>query len=163
MSLSIIADLVGADARIQPDGRRAAVAATLRQQAEECESHCRDVGTRVPTPGEMLAACVCLSRPSPDDDTRAVARRKTMTEIVRAINGRSGIGFDVCDPAMPGDPAAVAALPWFDATVSAFAASDDPRQRAMAETAAREAAELAGGLTVDLGDGSGPRRSGWAS
>lgn len=124
-----IADYIAADTRIQPDGRRTAIAATFAQQEALCISYCADFGLILPTIPELRDAFARLSVPREADDGPTASRRTTLREVAAALppDGQTDAG---------------SVLPWFRATVAAFAGSDDPRQRAMAATAAREAGEL---------------------
>lgn len=137
-----IAALVEADQSIQPEGRRLALAATLREQAEFTERHCACFGIPLPDPNEMLMAFSELSRPKPDDDPATTSRRATLRAVASAINDQ--FGFDYRNSAMPEDPTGAGAIPWFAATVSELLESfdSDPRHAAMVERAAIEAAEL---------------------
>lgn len=128
-SILDLADLVAVAPSIQPDGRRAAIAATFRQQAALCTDRCMAAGYAWPDLPDLMAAFAALGEPREGDEGAVISRRTTLREIVAAVG---------C--AETGD--AAMAEPWFTATALAFFDSEDPRQIAMRETAARELAEL---------------------
>lgn len=115
------------DIHIQPEGRRAAIVSSLRQVAAL-------TGLEV-SAGALLVAFGELAKGHPSDDAPTTARRKTCGEIHRAGTSR----LSVMDALPPED-----AAPWFEAQIAAWYGSEDPRLRAMANTAARELGELRG-------------------
>jgi hypothetical protein len=116
-----------------PPARAAAISATLTQIAAL-------PGADVPL-HNLVAAFARLSGRRDADDAPTAARRQTCRDLSHAIevetvqdetwDGTSYVGV----PITP-------ALPWFQAQIDAWTDSDDPRQHAMADTAARELAEL---------------------
>ena len=74
-----------------------------------------------------------LAIPRESDTPPIAARRATCADIA---DGLVAIGF----PRTAGDGRAAA--PWFQAQIDAWSTSEDPRQRAMADTARRELIEL---------------------
>lgn len=130
--------LILASPIIQPEGRRAATAATFGQQAALCVAHCETYGVVQPTLIDLRAAFARLAQPREGDEGAVVSRRRTLGESASTLSSADPKGGD--DTLLSGSPDA--ALPWFTATVAAFLNSEDPRQIAMRETAAREAAEL---------------------
>lgn len=112
-----------------PEGRAAAIRFSLNQIAALPGA---DVA-----PKDLAAAFLILgSGGQADGDNPALsARRATCRDISRALEA-AGHG--------PVGGAAGRALGWFRAQIDAWSESADPRQRAMAATAARELAELQG-------------------
>lgn len=106
------------------EGRRAATAATFAQFAQLAEE----------IPLTLEDAWVGFSRLGVlrEGDTPPVqARRLTCRQVADLISQ---------EPPLGGNPVALASV--FEAVAAHFLGSNDPRQKAMATTAAREAAEL---------------------
>jgi hypothetical protein len=80
---------------------------------------------------DLIAAFDFLSVGREEDTPVVGARRWVLRDIVAGVDADLRVG---------GDPAK--ALEFFRAQVTAFGGSTDPRQQAMAATAARELAEL---------------------
>lgn len=118
---------------IEPLGRRAAVAATLRQILAldgVVDAYALDVSL-----GGLSAlrdALETLAAQEPTGDAALEARRQTCGELARGLGGWVRLA-NVGGPGAPGG-----ADLWFQAQIDAWAGADDPRQRAMAATAARE-------------------------
>lgn len=106
------------------DGRRAATAASFAQLAEIG-------GDASLTEADAKAGFSRLGTPQEGDTPPIAARRLTCRQVA-----------DLLCPTTerPGRTARLASV--FEAVVTHFQGSDDPRQKAMAATAAREAAEL---------------------
>ena len=114
-----------AESALQPQGRAAATAATLRQEGE--------IAGDIPcTLGALKGAFerLALAPQGVEESGPVKGRRATCGDLAALIDG----------PAE--DPAPVAAV--FRAVEARFQGSDDPRQRSIAERAGREAAELGG-------------------
>lgn len=109
-------------ARLVPTGRAEATAATLRQIGS--------IAFEVTglTMADVKAGYEQLSIPRSTDDPPIIARRKTCGEIAAGIDATGG------------DASKLAAV--LERVYTALSASEDPRQRAMAVTAAREVDEL---------------------
>lgn len=137
LTLTDIATLI-ASSTMQPEGRRMATAATFGQQAELTLAHCETYEASVPTLADLRAAFARLTIPQAEDTGPVVSRRKTLSEIVAALDTHFGPSMDE----MASVGSADRALPWFTATTAAFLFTEDPRQSTMSLTAAREAAEL---------------------
>lgn len=135
--LTDIATLI-ASSTMQPEGRRNATAATFGQQAALMAAHCETYGIAAPTLADLRSAFARLALPQDGDTGPVVSRRKTLAEIVEALDIHFGPSMDE----MASVGSVHHALPWFTATVAAFMLTEDPRQSAMCLTAAREAAEL---------------------
>ncbi len=121
------------DDRIQPEGRRAAIAASFQQMATIAA-----VATAYTASKEIVDVVVGAYAPIMEaregDPPPVVARRQTLREVVRRIRGARDVE--------PVDDAAVVA--WFEALIGVLSQSSDPRNRAMAETAQREFQEWKG-------------------
>lgn len=123
VTLDSLADLAAAN--LQPEGRAAAIAASLRQIAEIG-------GDLALTAADCVVGFTALAQPkSEDEHGRVTSRRRTCGELA-----------SLTDDAEGGDSSRLAAV--LRAIESRFAGSDDPRQKSMADTAAREASELGG-------------------
>lgn len=110
-----------------PEGRANAICSTLTQIAAL-------PGALTPgVKGALHTAFFVLAIPHEGDTPPITARRVTCADIA---DGLVAIGF----PRTAGDGRAAA--PWFQAQIDAWSGSDDPRQRAMADTARRELNEL---------------------
>ena len=113
-----------------PEGRAGAIKATLTQIAAL-------PGALTPAvAGSLHGAFFVLATPRDGDSPAVASRRKTCGEIA---DGLPALGFSRTN----GDGRGAA--PWFEAQVAAWGDSEDPRQRAMADTARRELDELMGG------------------
>lgn len=114
---------------LKPEGRGIATAATLNQIAQ------------LPGAGGVEPECLhdafwVLAEAQESDPTPAVAARgRTCRELARAIEVTFAKFSYSLAPANKG--LVGKALPWFEAQ-AIWAEADDPRQKAMAETAARE-------------------------
>lgn len=117
-------------AGLQPEGRAEATAATLEQVG--------DIAGDLPlTLADLYHGFARLAASPGIDERGSIAgRRRTVGEIAALIGGKAG------GTTASASPERLAAA--LDAVVAALAAAEDPRQRAMAATAAREAAELRG-------------------
>lgn len=104
-----------------PEGRANAIKATLTQIAGLYNA--KNVAPR-----DLAAAFTLLGQDRDGDTPPVTARRATCRDIAAAMNLTGGTAHQ--------------AGVWFDAQVSAWCGSSDPRQRAMAETARRELAEI---------------------
>lgn len=114
------------DARIQPDGRRAAVAATFRQVAENAS----DIGfTRGNAPAVMIEAYKHSLSDRAGDTIPVAARRMTLREVTRCLRDCGG---GVADDAE---------VRQFFYLMMQFGSSGDPRHAAIRETATRECRE----------------------
>jgi hypothetical protein len=119
-----LADLVVGS--LQPDGRATATAATLRQLADSAGA-----GDLPLTPADAAAGFALLAPLRDGDPTPVAARRRTCGELAVLLGD-----FSI----FPADPQRLAAV--FRVVAAHFVGSADPRQAAIAETAAREAVEL---------------------
>lgn len=121
-----LSSLVASSSTILPTGRRDAMAATLAQ----IESLPGASGVAL---ADLAGAMDFLSQPCEGDVPPVAARRKTCAELVGVVGILN---------ASEGHWATKDVTPWFQAQVDAWSTSADPRQKAMAATAARELAEL---------------------
>ena len=126
MSNLNLSTLVLASATILPEGRRSAMAGTVAQ-----------VERLNPTVKmeSLWAAFSRLAEPIEGDSAPVAARRRTCRELADLIKADMH-GLMTFQEA-PSD-----AAPWFQAQIDAWTGSADPRQAAMAATAARELAEI---------------------
>ncbi len=85
-------------------------------------------------PSDLAGAFNTLSAPRDGDSPPVAARRATCKLLASALAEGNGVTF--------GDGRK--AVEYFDNIVRALSLSEDPRHKAMYNTAAREAAELAG-------------------
>lgn len=111
-----------------PEGRANAIKSTLTQIATL-------PGAAEVSPKDLAAAFLLLGAggQSGTDTPQVQARRATCRDIANALDA-AGYG--------PIGGAAGGATPWFQAQIDAWGTSEDPRQKAMADTARREIAEL---------------------
>lgn len=129
-TMNALADAVAAG--MQPPGRGHHTAATLRQTA--------DIAGDLPLSlGDAALAYLWLGQPYESDDAPIAARRKTCIELSQLAVHEDESSADVAYPRM---------ADVLDRVVAALDGSDDPRHRAIAATAAREAAELRRFVTV---------------
>lgn len=121
---TILIQIAGlAEAGLTPPPRAAATAATLRQIAE--------IGGELElTLEDCKSAYDLLGFPRGDDQPAVAARRATCREISALIPGTGYGGEQLLRRVL-------------ERVAQHFAASSDPRQAAIASTAAREAAEIA--------------------
>jgi hypothetical protein len=80
-----------------------------------------------------------LSVPREGDAPPVTARRTTLAQVVERVAGLCGTHSHLTP-----DDSVEGARPWFQAQIDAWTSSTDPRQKAMAATAARELAEVLG-------------------
>jgi hypothetical protein len=109
---------------LAPEGRAAATAATFRQLGDSaaCDIHL--------TLADLVAGLELVAASRDGDPPPVAARRKTCAEIAELVK-----------PVAPGgNPECLAQV--FRCIESHFSRSTDPRQLAIATTAAREAAEI---------------------
>ena len=116
-----------------PEGRATAIRASLNQIAEL-------PGAAVPL-HNLGAAFARLAMPRYGDDAATATRRKTCAELSTAIEA-DVFNDDSCHGSSYAGVDPLLAMPWFQAQIDAWADSNDPRQRTMAATAARELREL---------------------
>ena len=110
--------------QMQPAGRVQHLAGTLQQLAAQTPSDA--------TLGDLAAGWRVLARPHSQDETAAVAHRRSVCAELSAIAAQFAVGT--------GNLAG--AVRTWQAWQDALQTSADPHQAAMAETFARELAEL---------------------
>lgn len=121
-------------------GRTAAIDATLHQVAALPTNGGRTAGDER---ADILAdAFMRLAAPADTDPPPIVARRKTCGDLAAAFASvGAGAGTDPHGGSWSDDSGHLARW-WFLAQIAAWSDATDPRQRAMADTARREATEL---------------------
>ena len=126
-----------------PPARKEAVVASFAQVAALCPDRLgRD---------SLLLAMRTVGVPREGDAPPVAARRATCAAIAAALEwqpGEMNAAYDALPPASAANGYAVdgggfgPAEVWFQVQIDAWANSDDPRQKAMAATAARELEEI---------------------